>query len=550
MRPLLAILLSSVAHGQFLPGIDPRLPESAPVDALPPVRTESGAETDAGEILCQELKEIRLESWTEGEFLQLSPGFLTSSDLTVPSPVTLAAKLARWRGQPLGSADLVAIADTILIHYDVEGFPVVGIDAPEQDFQSGTLRLRVEIGRIGKIGVTRPKYGSPNSISAGLKLRRGEILRRAELDEQLSWYGRTIFRKPQLLVSPGDEPATADLLIALAEKKPWRATIGYQNSGPELLGSDRFLFGVAGMTPHEHILAWQTVVGAPVSSLHAHALSWEIPFQKIHQSLQIDAVYADVRSISLSSGLPVESTGTSWSVAAMQKMALPSLGKWNQRLNTGLELKSTDQFVLFGGQPISPGEVRLVDAKSTYNIGRNWEDGAFSLDAIALASPGGLIDGNDDADFRIYDPQADATYLIGRLAADGWWSPGRDWRIALRGSAQISDSRLLPVEQFAVGGYQTVRGVAELEFYADQGWQSSVELYTPAIRFRDFYQMRLLGFFDQAVLRNRGNDADSVSGAGVGLRIQFTEHFDLRFDQGWRLDADGSQTHIGLQFAF
>ncbi len=546
----LAFTLTSVVQGELLPGIDPGLPETQSVESLPPLKAAAEGAAGTGGVLCPQLAEIQLESWTGGPVVQAAAGLSSEQDLILPSPVTLAAKLSKWRGHALTEGDLVAIVDTILIHYDVEGYPVVGIDVPRQDFQAGKLRLVVEIGRIGKLGVTRPKYGKPTALTRGLKLRRGELLRREELDEQLAWYGRTIFRKPKLLVSPGAEPATADLLIALAEQKPWRVSLGYENSGPVLLGRDRFLLGVAGMTPDEHVLAWQTVVGEPLSSLQAHALGWEIPFHRIHQTLQLDAAWAKVLTYSVSSGLPVENTGTSWSVAAMQRMALPQLGKWRQDLRAGFECKATDQFVLFGGLPFSPGEVRLLNAKTAYGLGREWKDGAFSLEASMIASPGGLIPGNDDADFHVYDPQADSTYLIGRLSAGGWWSPGGDWRIALRGMAQLTDCRLLPVEQFAAGGYQTVRGVPEREYYADNGWQSSVEIHSPAVTLRNLYQARLLAFYDQAMLDNRGERGSAVSGAGIGLRVRISDFFDLRADQGWRLDDDGRETHIGLQFAY
>ena len=119
------------------------------------------------------------------------------------------------------------------------------------------------------------------------------------------------------------------------------------------------------------------MVGIPVSSLQAYALSWEIPFHTIHQSLQLDAVYAEVYSDSTFSGLPLENTGTSWSMAAIQKLFLPSIGKWRQRLTVGAEVKGTNQFLLFGGAPVSPGEVRLVQARLNYGLSRDWDEGGF-----------------------------------------------------------------------------------------------------------------------------------------------------------------------------
>jgi hemolysin activation/secretion protein len=549
MRPLLALFLTTVAHAQFLPGVDPRVPEPKPVESLPVKKADTSA-TGTGAILTKQLKEIRLESRDGGELNQVTAGFSVAADLLVPSPKTLASKLALWSGRPLTEGDLVAIADTILAHYDVEGYPVVGIDAPEQDLETGILKLFVDVGRIGNVGVTRPKFGNPKAVTKGLKLRRGDILRRSELDEQMAWFGRSVFRRPQLLVSPGSEAATADILIGLAEKRPWRATLGYENSGPYLLGEDRLILGVAGMMSNEHILALQTVVGVPVSSLQAYALSWEIPFHRIHQSLQFDAVYAEVRSDSTFSGLPVENTGTSWSMAAIQKLFLPSLGKWRQRLTVGVEVKATNQFLLFGGAPYSPGEVRLVQGRLNYGLARDWDDGGFWVDTTVLGAPGGVIPGNNDEDFQIYDPEALANYGIMRMAAQGWWSPGGDWRIALRGTGQITNTRLLPVEQFAAGGYQTVRGITEREYYADNGWQSSLELYAPAITIKQRYQMRFLSFYDQAMLKNRGEDSNWLSSAGLGLRVKMADKVDLRVDHGWRLDDQGSQFHVGLQITY
>ncbi|MBC7980662.1 MAG: ShlB/FhaC/HecB family hemolysin secretion/activation protein [Armatimonadetes bacterium] len=549
MRLLLALFLTSVAHAQFLPGVDPRMPEPKAVESLPTKEADTSA-VGTGVVVCKRLNEIRLEARSGGELVQITTGFSVAADLPVPSPATLGFKLTPWKGRSLKEGDLIAIADTILVHYDVEGYPVVGIDAPEQDLETGILRLFVDVGRVGNVGVTRPKYGNPQAITKGLTLRRGDLVRRTQLDEQMSWYGRSVFRRPQLLVSPGSEAATADILIGLGETKPWRATLGYENSGPYLLGEDRLILGVAGMTNNEHILALQTVVGLPVSTLQAYALSWEIPFHSIHQSLQLDAVYAEVLTDSTLGGLPVENTGTSWSMAAIQKLSLPTLGKWRQRLAIGVEVKATNQFVLFGGAPYSPGEVRLVQGRLNYGLARDWENGGFWVDTTLLGAPGGVIPGNDDEDFQIYDPEALANYGIMRMATQGWWSLGGDWRIALRGTGQVTNTRLLPVEQFAAGGYQTVRGVTEREYYADNGWQTSLELYAPAITIRGRYQMRFLSFYDQAMLKNCGEDASWLSSAGLGMRFKMADKVDLRVDHGWRIDDQGSQVHIGIQITY
>ena len=550
MRPLIAILLLPAAHGQTLPGVDPRLPEAPVIESLPAVRG-AGGEIDAGEVLVESLRRIILISPGGEDAADVGPGLSASGSLVLPSPRTLASRLRPWLGRPLTSGGLAALADEILIHYDGEGFPVVAVEAPEQDLSGGSLKLMLEIGRYGDVGVSRPKHGDPAVIQKGLLLRKGELVRRSEIDEQMAWYGRSIFRRPRLFVSPGLEPATADLLIAFEEKRPWRVTTGYENSGPDLLGRDRFLLGVAGVTPNDHLLAWQSVIGMPASSLWANALRWEIPFHGNHQLLQLDAAYAKVSSRYISNGIPVDSTGSSWAFTAMQKIPLPGFDGWRQTIGAGLEVKGTDQFLLFDSfKSLSPGEVVFVQGKISHEMTRAWEKGGASFESSLVAAPGGIGGSNSDSAFSAYDPQASASYIIGRIRGEGWWSPVGDWQLRLRGEAQLSSDHLLPAEQFAAGGYQSVRGVAEREYVGDNGWQTSLELYSPLISPGKGVAFRLLAFFDYAGLENVGGASTSLSGTGLGIRLKMTDRVDLRLDHGWRIDETENRSHFGVNLTF
>jgi hemolysin activation/secretion protein len=549
MRFLLAVCLVATVRGQSLPGIDPRVPEAQATESLPPVRAAAEA-SPGGEVLIQRLEKVVLVAPEGGEEAELAAGLAATKDLLVPAPGKLSRRLSQWSGKPLDAGELASLADEILIHYDREGYPVVALEVPEQDLSQGVLRLTLAIGRFGEVGVSRPKHGDPAVVAKGLRLQGGELVRRGDIDEQMAWYGRTAFRHPRLFVSPGLEPATADLLIAFEESQPWRMNLGYENSGPDLLGRDRFLLGVSGWTPGEHLLAWQAVVGAPASSLLANALRWEIPFHASHQVLQLDAAYAEVASSYVTGGIPVDSEGSSWSLAAQQRIPLPAWGGWQQKLGAGFELKGTDQFLLFGGNSVSPGEVVFFHGKLSHELSRHWEDASATFESSVIASPGGVSGNNDDAAFHAYDPQADSNYLIGRLSGDGWWSPGRDWQLHLRGTAQVAGSRLLPAEQFAVGGYQTVRGVGERQYSADSGWQASLELQSPLITAGEGCAFRVLGFFDHAALEMRDGPSSSLSSTGIGLRMRLMESIDIRLDQGWRIDFAEHACHAGINLTF
>ena len=549
MRFLLLVLLLQNARAQLIPGIDASLPEPQSAGSVPKVEV-MGAPDDDGAVLIESLQNVSLASWEGSGVERVSDHMEVSEMLLVPDAGALSEKFSKWVGGAVTEGDLAVMADLILIHYDEAGYPVVLVDVPDQDLREGKLTFVVEMGVIGDVGVTRPSYSNPKAIQKGLWLRRGDVIRRKDLNAQMDWYGRSAFRKPKLLVSPGLAPPSADILIGLTERRPWRVSLGYENSGQEAIGRDQFVLGAAAMTKGEHVIAWQTVLGVPVSSLQANAVTWEIPFHSLHQTLQLSASLAEVETNTTIEGLSLENQGTSWGFSAIHRVPLPSFGKWKHSLRSGIEVKSTDQFILFGGTGFSPGEVRFFNFRVGYGLERKWENAGFTVNADLIGSPGGIISKNDDADFKVYDPEADSTYVIGRMSSEGWWTPGGDWRIGMRAEGQVADSRLLPAEQFAGGGYRSVRGVDEREFFADSGWQSSLEAYSPAISVAGNSGVRFLIFYDQAWLRNRGGDSVSLSGVGIGMRAKIANSVDVRLDHGWRLDDSGSRVHLGIHTSF
>ncbi|RYD60446.1 MAG: hypothetical protein EOP83_19375, partial [Verrucomicrobiaceae bacterium] len=132
MRFLLAVCLVATARGQSLPGIDPRLPEAQATESLPAVRA-SAEPTSGGEVLVKRLEKVVLVGPEGGDEIDLAVGLAATKDLQVPSPAKLAKRLRQWSGKPLDAGEMASLADEILIHYDREGFPVVALEAPDQD---------------------------------------------------------------------------------------------------------------------------------------------------------------------------------------------------------------------------------------------------------------------------------------------------------------------------------------------------------------------------------------------------------------------------------
>ena len=105
----------------------------------------------------------------------------------------------------------------------------------------------------------------------------------------------------------------------------------------------------------------------------------------------------------------------------------------------------------------------------------------------------------------------------------------RDWEVLLRTDVQLSDRPLIRIEQFALGGIDTVRGYREYLTVTDDAVLVSAELHVPIFKLRiprladseDAGKVQLVPFYDFG----RGWNVDrptpfppSISGIGGGVR--------------------------------
>jgi len=121
--------------------------------------------------------------------------------------------------------------------------------------------------------------------------------------------------------------------------------------------------------------------------------------------------------------------------------------------------------------------------------------------------------------------------------------------LLLRFQGQYSPNRLLPIEQFPIGGYFWVRGHEPATFLGDTGYTFSSELlFAPPLlgdkilfNQRVGQMLQLAAWFDtggayvtDALSGERNNQ--NLSGYGGGLRLYYKDRLTFRFDIGWPTD--------------
>lgn len=111
-----------------------------------------------------------------------------------------------------------------------------------------------------------------------------------------------------------------------------------------------------------------------------------------------------------------------------------------------------------------------------------------------------------------------------------------DTILLVRGDVQLADGSLVPLEQFGLGGQQTVRGYRQDELLTDNGLLLSSEIRIPLVRAR-----RLDGLLQIAPFVDVGHgwnldapdpDPSVVASVGLGLLWRMGDRLSARFDYG------------------
>jgi hemolysin activation/secretion protein len=231
----------------------------------------------------------------------------------------------------------------------------------------------------------------------------------------------------------------------------------------------------------------------------------------------------------------------------------------------GLDYRAYENNVDFLGNQLGKN-VTVHPVSLTYSGILNFDQinaGFYLMDIQNLA---GSWDGRDNAiDFEEARPGAPRSYNVLRYGANLSYAPGADWQARMLINGQYTSDRLVPGEQYGIGGATSVRGFQERAFSNDQGYSGSFETYSPDIcKLLNFsaFQSRLLVFYDRGyVSRNNPIPGDTVStqiaSIGTGLRITDGKRFSISVDCGFVVDPPDEDTarwssawHLSASFMF
>jgi hemolysin activation/secretion protein len=255
----------------------------------------------------------------------------------------------------------------------------------------------------------------------------------------------------------------------------------------------------------------------------------ETPFYDINQ----DGKTPDITSNSQNYGLTLRQPiirKINNETQTLQEVALGLTGSWRKSqsylldspfpLSPGAdELGITKVFALRFFQEFTRQKPRQLFAfRSQLNLGINAFNSSINQPIVG-------VEKIPDSEFFYWQGQAQYSLLF-----------AQDKLLLLRGNLQLASQPLLPMEQFATGGFGSVRGYRQDQLLTDNGLFLSVEVLLPLFKINNWHsEVDLIPFFDYGTTWNTGRaspENQTLSSVGLGLQWRITDLFKARLDYG------------------
>ena len=482
-------------------------------------------------------------------------GYHVEGNTLIPAD-NLESILSPFTGRGRDFGTVQEALDALEKAYRDRGFSMVMATLPEQELESGVVRLKVNENRLGKINIEGDRYFDQANIRRSLPgLNQGETPNLNAVSRSLKLANENPAKKINLQLLNSDKENEIDATIAVKDEAPWKIGISADNTGDKQTGRSRMgvLLQHANVFNRDQLLTLQYITSPEkLDKVSIYSLGYRVPLYSLGSSIDLIGAYSNVDSGTISAAsnnMNVSGKGSILGIHYNQN--LTRIGNYEHKLILGLDYRAYENDVDFLGSQLG-NNVTVHPLSLTYagtlTMDNNVNAGFYLTDLQNLP---GSWDGRDTtADIEKARTGAPRGYNIFRYGANLSYAIGADWQARVLVNGQYTNDPLVPGEQYGIGGASTVRGFSEREFSNDQGYSGNVEIYTPDLS-RLFgvtaFQSRLLMFYDRGyVSRKDPMPGDTVSteiaGIGPGLRITDGKRFSLSVDCGFVVDPPDGNT--------
>jgi len=438
---------------------------------------------------------------------------------TVFSEAELAKIAAPFENREITSTELEELRRQLTLYYVSRGYVNSGAVLPDQRIDSGVVEIRIIEGRLSGIEVTGTRNFRPEYFTNRLELRAGPPLNLVNLEQGLQiLLGNPLVSSINAELAPGERPGEAVLKARVTEAPRADFGVSLDNKLSPSLGEEALIFfgEVRNLTGWGDTLSgsFRFAQGIPYdvdlryrTPLNRHDTAATLYYDKAKSKVVQEPF--DVLDITSE----IETVGF--------QLSHPLYFTPNRRLELGAALEHRETRTTLLGEPFSfsPG---VDNGKATVSVLRLIQDFVDRGREQVFAARSTFSFGFNAFGATVHDDAPD-----GQFAA---WLGQAQWvrrltergdQLLLRLNGQWTNDSLLPLEQFTVGGLDSVRGYRTNQLVRDRGYTATVEYRRPLFADPQGWQnLQLALFADNGGAQNKvgPNPAPShLTGIGAGL---------------------------------
>ncbi|MFW6358591.1 MAG: ShlB/FhaC/HecB family hemolysin secretion/activation protein [Chroococcales cyanobacterium] len=453
---------------------------------------------------------------------------------TVFSEDDFAEVISFLIGKEATFEDLLAIRSAITNLYTSQGYTTSGAFLPPQDVSNGVITVQVIEGELEEIEIEGLIRLNESYVRSRLALAGKAPVNINQLEESLQLLQlNPLFERVQAELKAGTSPGKSILILSLTEAPAFSAAYLVENRDSPSVGSVRH----NAILTHQNLLGWGDNLSFQAGfteGVDSYNINYEIPVNPRNGIVEFR--YSKNDQVVIEEPFnPLDLVSHSENISLGFRQPLIYTPTQEFTLGLSATLRESQTF-LFEDIPFSfslgpeNGESRVT----VLRLSQDWTQRSLNR-VVAVRSQFNV--GIDAFNATINEDAPDGRFFS--------WIGQFQWVQALneqgvvaisRLTTQLTPDSLLPLEQFSIGGIDTVRGYRQNQRVADNGIVGSVEVRFPIVNKPDGVGLvQVAPFFDVGTVWNNESEVTSPNtlvSTGVGLRWQINPGFEARLDWG------------------
>ncbi|MEH2246898.1 ShlB/FhaC/HecB family hemolysin secretion/activation protein [Nostoc sp.] len=473
---------------------------------------------------------------------------------TVFSPKELALATAEFTKRPISQSELFQARTKITELYVKNGYITSGALIPPQTIQSRVVKIQVVGGKLealksyivkiqvieGKledIQVTGTRRLNPNYIRSRLAIATSPPLNRQRLLEALQLLQQNpLIQNVTAELSTGSQTGTSLLEVKISEAKTLSSQIVLDNGRSPSVGSFRRRLQLN----EANLLGLGDALGVAYTNTdgsNSFDASYTLPLNPKNGTLTFN--YGTTSSNVIEppfNVLDIESASRYYELTFRQPIVQTPTQEFVLGLTASRRESEASYFPLGERLPF-PGLGADEEGRTRVSALRFFQEWTSrnSHEVIALRSQFSL--GIDVLNATINQNPPDSRFFAWQGQAQWVRLLAPETLLLLHLNTQLASRTLVPLEQFGLGGQDSVRGYRQDYLLTDNGTFVSAEVQVPILRLPQINSMlQVIPFVDFGVGWNSSGrenpEHNTLAAVGLGLRWSQGDRFTVRLDWG------------------